>query len=363
MRRLLFILLLIAVSSATAQQADTLPGKWMLSARFHYGFIIAHRPTIVHLQHEHVKGAEIEFARPLNGNNDWQQPYQLPLYSISYHYFDLGNAEELGNAHALVPKIIFPFSIKKWMRTSLSVGVGLGYIEKTFDRYENYKNTAIGSHLNSVVSFSYQARIKLSKRIRAVAGITFTHFSNGSIHPPNLGINVPTVNAGLSYFIGAPYLRTIYIPKEFKRTSFSKLVLGGGIKGMELDHGINYYGITAIEYSRNTSITRKSMLNGGADFYYDRTLARKLEKLEKHPVSENVSYRVGLNFGYVLNAGNISMLIKNGFYIYDKYKEDGIHYIVLGVEYHFTPELLAGYYLKSHYGKADFFEYAIGCVF
>ena len=345
-----------------AHTSDTLPGSWLLSARAHYGFIMAHRPTIVHLQQKHVRGFEIELAKPLKGDEEWQQPYQLPLFSIAYQYFDLGNQEELGNGHTIFPRIIFPLNKNHWLRSSLSAGVGIGYIEKIFHRYDNYKNTAIGSHLNAVVNFSYDFRIKVSASTQANAGISFTHFSNGATRPPNLGINIPTLHAGFSWYLGRPLPRTFAPASPVKKEIFHKLGIGAGIKGVETDQGIEKYGVTVFSYSLNKIISHKSRLSLGLDGFYDGTLPYKLENLNKEPVSASVAYRIGINAGYELSAGRISMLLKNGVYLVDQYKEDGAYYIIVGVEYKFTKHLFAAYYLKTHYGKADFFEYAIGYI-
>lgn len=358
----LFLLFFI-ITPASAQENDTLPGSWLISARSHFGFVIAHRSSVTHLQQKHVQGFEIELAKPLNGDDDWQQPYGLPLYSIAYQYFDLGAKSELGGGHAIIPRVIYPLNRSHWLRTSISAGVGIGYIEKIFDRYENYKNTAIGSHINAVVSFSYITRIKLNSTMQAQAGISFTHFSNGTIHPPNLGINIPTLNAGFSCYIGKPLIRTIYKPAPVKKSWFNKICLGVGIKGLETDLGINYYGISTLNYARVKIISPKSRLSLGIDGSYDRTLINKLATYENNPVSSSAAYRMGVNFGYELSAGRITMLMRNGFYIINQYKESGIYYIKIGTEYALSPKLLAGFYLKTHYGKADYFEYAIGYKF
>ena len=364
MRRfLLLFLLLFSTFLLPAQERDTLPGRWILTTRAHVGFIIAHRPAIMHLQKEHVRGFEVELARPLNGTEDWQQAYALPLYSVAYQLFNLGDKEELGNGHALLARIIFPFGKHHWLRTSLSAGLGIGYIEKHYNRYENYKNTAIGSHLNATVNISYQANFRLSKRMLAEAGFEFTHFSNGTVRPPNLGINIPTFHTGLSWFIGKPFPRTLQPTKPIKKTSFNKIIVGAGVKGIETENGISKFGISVISYSRNWIISHKSRLCLGGDAFYDGTLAWKLERIKEKKVAPSTSYRVGVCFGYILNVGKVGMLLQNGFYLVDTYKEDGIHYFKTGVEYQFSRKFMAGFYLKTHYAKADFFEYGVGYLF
>ena len=364
MRRLLLLIyLLFSACLLHAQDSDTLPGRWMLSAKAHVGFIIAHRPAVMHLQKEHVRGFEVELARPLNGSEDWQQTYALPLYSVAYQLFNLGDKEELGNGHALIARIIFPFSKNHWLRTSLSAGLGIGYIEKRYDRYDNYKNTAIGSHLNATVNISYQANFRLGKRILAEVGLEFTHFSNGTVRPPNLGINIPTFHTGFSCFIGKPLPRTFYPLKAVKKASFNKIIIGVGVKGIETENGISKFGISAISYSRCWIISHKSRLCLGGDAFYDATLSYKLARIKEEKVAPSTSYRVGVCFGYILNAGKVGMLLQNGFYLVDNYKEDGIHYFKTGVEYQFSRKFMVGFYLKTHYAKADFFEYGVGYLF
>lgn len=355
-------LLFIAANTANAQQADTLPGSWIVTGKVQWGFIIAHRPTIVHLQREHVHGFELNLTKPLTGDKTWQQPYLLPSYSLAFQFFYLGDKQELGNGYALVPRINFPLNSNHLISTSLNAGVGIGYVEKRYDRYENFKNVAIGSHINAVVNFSFNATINTSSKTQAETGITFTHFSNGTVHPPNLGINIPTLHAGFNWYIGKQLPRNFTKPVAFKKESFNKIILGTGIKGLETDRGINYYGIGCLSYSRHKAISKKCNLSLGTDAFYDKTLVKKLENLGKVS-SDEYALRLGITFGFDLVAGNTTLFMQNGLYVYDRYKEDGIYYTKIGVEYKINMHLLAGFYLKSHYAKADFFEYAIGYAF
>ena len=157
--------------------------------------------------------------------------------------------------------------------------------------------------------------------------------------------------------------RIIYKPGPFTKTGFNKLSFGLGIKGLETDFGTLFYGITAVNFSRIKIISAKSRLSLGVDGFYDPSLVSKLEKMEKKPVAASIAYRMGMNLGYELSAGNITLLVRNGLYVLDQYKEDGIYYIKSGVEYDFTKKLFAAFYLKTHFGKADYFEYAIGYKF
>ncbi len=363
MKRILLILLYsLAAHQTRCAETDTLPGSRMFTLRMQYGFLIAHRPTIRHLQVDHVKGIEAELFIPTNGCNDWQQPFLLPAFSIAYQYLDLGNPTILGAGHALTSRIVFPLTIKRHVRTFISSGFGIGYVEKPFDRFENYKNVAIGSHFNAVVSFSYRAYFNTGKNSRIDAGISFTHFSNGSFRPPNLGINIPTLQIGYSKYFGNPMPCTRYEIPPPEKKPVNKIIASAGIKGLESANGTLMYGVGAIAVSRHYTLSHKSKAGGGIDLFYDRTLPWKLNSLYDEGLKTSTAFRTGIFGGYELTAGKVVMLLQLGIYVVDNYKEDGFMYTKIGVEYAFSKHLLACFHLKTHYAKADYFEYGLGYI-
>jgi hypothetical protein len=332
----------------------------MLSLRAQYGFIIAHRPTVMHLQKDHVKGLELEYVIPTNGCDDWQQPFLLPSYSFAYQYLDLGNRAVIGSGHALTGRMIFPLNKNKIVQTYISSGFGIGYIEKPYDRFENYKNVAIGSHINAVVSFSFRAAISTGRYSHLDAGISFTHFSNGSFRTPNLGINVPALQMGYSRYLGnALPCRHYEIPPAAKQ-HLHKITAAAGAKTVESATGPLTYGVTSLEASRIYIISHKSRMGGGVDLFYDRTLPWKLNGLHHEGLKKNVAFRAGIHAGYELTPGKWTLLFQNGFYIYDEYDEDGFIYTKVGAEYSLTDKFFICFNLKSHFAKADYFEYGIG---
>jgi hypothetical protein len=54
------------------------------------------------------------------------------------------------------------------------------------------------------------------------------------------------------------------------------------------------------------------------------------------------------------------MLFENGYYLYNRYKDDGNIYSRLCLRYHFSDRYFAVLNLKSHFAKADYWEYGIG---
>ena len=100
-----------------------------------------------------------------------------------------GEITELGSAFSIFPFIDFPltryknFSVNFRFRTGRCV-----YLTKRFDRLTNYKDLAIGSHINASANMMFKSEYKLSERLNISLGFGLQHFSNGSLKLPNYGI-------------------------------------------------------------------------------------------------------------------------------------------------------------------------------
>ncbi len=345
--------------SGNLSAQDSTLGKWMVDARVNYGFLIAHRPSVVHLQREHVYGYEAGFFRTTTGNKDWEEAFNKPLTGIGFQYFYLGDREELGNAYALFPQILFPLNHNPHLRLSTRLGCGVAYVDKTFDRLDNHKNLAIGTHINCVISFGLYARAFVRHRTQIVSGIEFTHISNGGFKVPNLGLNMPTLNVGISHFFGtkeaiAPARKI----KGIKSTSINLLV-AGGLKEVIPPEG-NKHGAFTITGTASKSISYKSNVGAGLDVFYDHSIGYRLKEGGTAAPNFTYSMRYGVHISYELKVQKISMLFENGFYFYQHFFTDGNIYTRVCLRYHFTDRLFACLNLKSHFGKADYFEYGIG---
>src|SRR4051812_37804075 len=125
---------------------DSTAGKWNAIVRADYGFIIAHRPALEPLQEGHIRGLELSFSRPTAGEAYWEKMFVYPEYGFTMAGFDF-ETQKLGYGFAVYPFIDFPLG-KNWLhKIHFRYGMGLGYIEKTFDPIDNIKNAAISSHL------------------------------------------------------------------------------------------------------------------------------------------------------------------------------------------------------------------------
>ncbi|MEO5570542.1 MAG: acyloxyacyl hydrolase [Bacteroidia bacterium] len=353
-----FVFLLLQKATGGTIPDSTL-GTVAVSANYHYGFIIAHRQTIVPLQKDHVKGFELSVSMPATGKKNWQRLYNYPSIGLKYFCLDLGNESQLGFGQAIIPYFNFRFNKNENVQFNFQYGWGLGYIQRPFDAETNYKNVAIGSHWNAAISLSADMRLKLSGQTFLNSGLSLTHFSNGSAVVPNLGINIASVKVGVTQYLG--------ICKRINRDSLpafrpgfrNSIYLAGGVKQIYPVEGPDYY-VWIFSGGCLKQFTRKSAAGLALDLHYDQSLPVKRE--ENFLPADGIKYgtRAGISATYELIFSDFSMLIQMGGYFYNSYKPDGNFYNRLGWRYSFFKNYFACINLKSHWAKADFFEFGAG---
>jgi hypothetical protein len=353
------ILFLFIFSFAPAFAEDTLVNKWSLAAQLHHGFLLAHRPLIVPLQQNHIYGTEVSINKRNLTPGSWQQIYGYPETGLSVAFWNLGNSARLGKAVTVIPYINYPVCENRIMDFSIKFGWGLGYVEKIFDADHNYKNVAIGSHLNFALTLQPRFSFKLSESMQCFAGPSITHFSNGSIVTPNLGINLVTFNAGLDVKIGKKIPLTYSELEAFSKKRRISVFTAGSVKQIYPANGKYYFAATlSLNYALQQ--TRKSAFGLGADLFYDNSIHKKLE--ERNLVLNNKleTLRSGIYGSYELIMADLTVVLNMGGYLYTKLHNDGTFYHRFGLRYRLTEKLFICMNLKSHWGKADYVEWGIG---
>ena len=367
----ILVVVLISISNpAPAQFKYKLrTSNLILETRLHYGFTISHHLEM-QLLNSHFPAFEISILKKTYGKTRWEYMYNYPIIGISLWYSNLGNSPYLGSGTAIYPFIDFPLISKKKTILYFRLGVGLGYISKKFDRLENYKNIAIGSHLNVAVSLMFEAKYRLDEQLLLSGGIGLTHFSNGSIKTPNFGINIPSVNIGIAYRLNKenPYTKNKLLPElypfEFdgKRSIDIYVSAGAGIKDMQSDFGSRYYVYTAFAnvFKR---ISFKSKLGLGFDLSYDGS---DIILLERNDIEIPHFYSIikpGINVAYELEMSKVSLVFNLGMYLCGMEKSDGSVYEKLAFRYMISDRLFTNITFKAHSGRADFIALGIGYKF
>ena len=350
--------LIFITAFAKGAQTDSTNGSWNLQLRADYGFIIAHRPELKPVQEKHLKGFEISLARTSDGCKDWQNLYNFPNYGITFAAFDLGSPAYLGNGIVVYPFVDFPLSKNPKNKIHFRYGMGLGYVEKIFNAVDNYKNAAVGSHLNGVIHFDLHVEKNILKHSSLEFGAGITHYSNGSFSMPNLGINIATINLGYHHSFGNNSVINHRQISEINKKADLHLYTGGFIKKIVPPLGKNYFAavISALHFK---PINHKTAWGIGTDIFYDNSIPVRIKNREEKQTSEINNFRSGIYGAYHLSVGKMGIMFNMGYYLYNAYKYDGNIYHRICLRYYFEKTFIC-LNLKTHYARADFIELGFG---
>ncbi len=354
---LIFLYLLSGFNTTRAQESAT--GSWSVTGNYHHGFLIAHRPMVVSLQKGHLNALEFSILKTTSGSKAWHNIYNNPEIGISFSGWNTGNDEQLGNTYALIPFINFPLIKNNKHQFAIKFGWGVGYVEKTFDSDNNYKNIVIGSHLNCALQFQPNYSFNIGEQLMIGGGLNITHFSNGSAATPNLGINFASITAGARYrFAKTASGSRANIP-AFTKTTRITTFAAASFKETYPAEG-NKYAAFTLSGSRFHQISPKIGLGYGVDLFYDGSAVKKQEQKGGTVKNDLDYFKSGVHAGCELAIADVTLLLNMGGYLFNRVTGDGTFYHRFGIRYQAGSNIFVCMNLKSHWAKADFIEWGIG---
>lgn len=360
--------LLIFGSEVSFSQAHKPNSKHNLMAelKLQGGFLLSHHLELDAFQ-SHFSAYEFSIQRVTFGKSRWEAEYGYPLIGISIWHSNLGGFKAIGKAYAVYPFINFPIVQNEVQSLNFRLGLGIGYLTNCFHRTENYKNFAIGSHINVAASLFTEYRRKINKRMSISAGFGLTHLSNGSMKTPNYGLNILTLSVGISAYLSRPnpsldkkVLPELY-PFEFdgRRTFEIDFTLAVGTKDMSEQYGHKYmiYGGYLNLLKR---VSYKSKIGLGADITYDASDKFILQLRDVSTENEFQISKIGVNIAYGLVLSRLSFLINAGMYVSGKERSEGDFYQRLGIRYLVLDNWFTSISLSAHLGKAEYIGFGLG---
>lgn len=350
------ILSLIILLSFCAS-AQTIPRNYGIEFSPKIGFLIPHRATMGHLVQGHAAGFELSGVIQTDGTKQWHQDYLFPKVGVSLYYSDFGNKEVLGSGLGIHGFMTFPFIKKNGWCFASKLGAGLGYTTKVFQQENNPKNNALSTKLNCLVSIGAKFE-KQFKQSSVALGVDMTHFSNGAIKVPNLGLNFAYLSLAFTYY----FKELIHevdasIPRlegdaTFKWRFFSELIVS--TKQIYPTGGRNY-GIIGISNFAQYQFKPKCVVEGGIDAIYNQSII--YEKEGNYNASDN--FQFGAYGAFVLPIHKIQLILGMGGYVVNPVNPNGVIYHRFGSRFKISKHLYANFTIKSNWAKADYFEYGL----
>jgi hypothetical protein len=321
------------------------------------GFLAAHRGVMAHLPQETAKALELTYFIHTNGKKAWHVKYRYPTVGATLFIGSVGNKELLGNYVGLYGFSELPMVKYKNYEMAFRLGCGLGYTNKIYDPLTNPKNVAVSTHFNPMMNFAVKSTYRF-KNHSIVLGLDITHFSNGAFKVPNYGINMPYLSLGYAY-VFRKALPIVPTEMKFqKRIELSAM----GIYSMKevMPIGGKKYPVYAINIAARRFFNQKAGMEVDLDIISKQAIMAYLPYTQKTQLS---IIQVGLYAAYLVPFDKFHFVFGMGTYLRDKYKPEDFLYHRIGCRYQFRNGLMANFSLKTHFARADYFEFGFGYTF
>ncbi len=325
------------------------------------GYLMAHRAAMSHLVRNNAYGFEVGVIKHLH-STEKDPDYHFPALGFNMAYQNFGYDAVLGKALSIAHFFDVPLLQKTDFFIDFQYGMGLGYISKKYNRESNPTNNAIGSHFNAKVSLKILFT-KYFKHLNLGAGIEFTHFSNGAITYPNLGLNTPSI-----------FMQIGFLPKERKAfrkdIAYAREVFTKPFRMRMLVSSI----LSIKQVSANPNLPKRYPVFGvrgtfqhkigklwRADFSVD--LLHNEANFHVYPdadYSRTDVLQIGLSLGAAYKFYKSEIVLGLGYYVRDVINPLGKFYNKIGYRYSFGRQWYGLFNVRANLGKADFFEFGIG---
>ncbi len=345
----LLVFLLLLHTSVYSQAA--------LGLKYMHGFLLAHTPSMSRMVAP-VKGLELSWSNTLDSQSAGFKLLGNPRVGLAVNALDLGSPEI--NGHAFSAFVFCETGLLSRPRFSwkLRFATGVGYLDRQFNIYSNPLNRAIGSAGNGFMQLFSYGNWKLGRRSALEAGLGLSHFSNGNLGMPNLGINLPMFVLGFQQGIGNT--QGIKVRKQLPDKRSWQLSLRFGLRQIGIDAPKNftiYMGDITMQVPKSP-IARWRL---GMNLFYDPTyIYEKFQPMEKARLSRVME--VAVFGGHEYRVGNVGLVTDFGIYLYRPDRRKRMYYEGVGVKYYIGNLALISR-LKAHLTSADYFEWGLGYNF
>ncbi|MGM0479343.1 MAG: acyloxyacyl hydrolase [Bacteroidota bacterium] len=350
--QVLLVLFFLYPAVLNAQFKGTVQGV-SLSPKLCY--VLPHRSTMQHLTQGHAHSIDIGTVWQYDGSRAWHDHFNRPKFGFYANYTNFGFREVLGESVGVQSFLYLPYFRTDHWAFGSKVSAGVAYVSKKFDQQKNPKNNAIGSHLNGAVTIG----VLLERQFDCWSAgfeVSMAHWSNGAYRLPNLGLNVPYLALNVDYYFEAPKQEEQALEQQMP--SVPKWRLGSQLIASAKEvypTGGNRYGVASFTQYVQYRIGKVSYLEWGADAIYNQSITAEVEG----DYSQRKNWQLGSYLGYVLPVQRFELIIGMGRYLLNPLNPRGMWYHKFGGRLRLTDRIMANISIKSHWAKADYFEYGI----
>ena len=345
MVRQVFIFCLILINGITVCAQKT--NRFELEGNIGFGRLMAHRTIMQRIVSKNSVQGELTLNINTNGKKAHHKAYLWPTYGLTLNINNSGNSTNIGNIYSTYGFVSLPLTKNKYP-LEFKIGLGLAWVENTFDIQNNFQSLAIGSHLNANVILRFEKEFKIHDNQMMSIGAGLNHVSNAAFKTPNLGLNFLALHLG--YQLGIAHQ-----PKDTNNTScynkgsYFMLFNSSAFKENSTPFLSKFYiNETTLQYGYRKGL--KSSFITGTDIIINPSLIEFTGK----------KLQIGCFAGHLLHLDQLKIGFLFGTYMYNKKDNSEFLYTKIFTEYDLNDKLTARLVLKSHFAKADFFSLGIG---
>lgn len=328
-----------------------------LGIRGYYGSFLTTKPKAVYIRDSYASFMEIFFQKQTTGHSDWEITHNCPQWGVAFLSGNTGSRQYIGKMYALFAYINTPLIRTQRFTSSFRLGAGPGIAEKPYNVYNNPKNTIIGTRLNAFIDLMLQNELRILPKLYLNAGLAFTHLSNGGTTLPNLGLNTPSITAGIRYSLLKENIVNKRPVDSFACKTIYRLSLTVGEKQVALVGG-PYNTILVLQPEISKRFNCNHAYGAGIAFFINPGASK--DKKQLPPNGEPVAaLQTGLYGSYEHFFGRISIPVQLGAYIYNK-GENPLLFQQIGLRCKINTHVSTELQLKAHLGKADLIHAGIG---
>ena len=383
---LLFTVILIinTFSSNANDLPDSIKSKRItfFSGYFQYGKVLPTNPYLrlaISPDDKSIQFTAFSFQllKQTTGENLWEEDFGYPCYGIGIYSASFFENQDFGTPVALYGVFKAPF--KRWSRLSFNYesGFGLTFNWNAFNPSKNDYNPSMGAKESVFIDLGVNVNYELTRDFDLGIGYSFTHFSNGALKNPNMGLNTFSPKIVIAYrpkrFI-PQFVKTL--KPTFDQKTTLDLSFFGGIKnviykGNDVDTVTKYKGVYYPVFGfitvLNRQINSKSKIGVGTSLCYDgsdnSTILVEKGRLEPEEGFHLNRFALSIFPSYELVINKLSVVVQPGFYVHRKLSinRKPLTYQRLGIHYRLGEKLFAGIVLHAYsYHISDFIEWTLG---
>ena len=339
------------------------------------GFLMPHHEDMQQM-YAHIQGLQLQY---LSTDLTWENNKKFKSGNIKYAQrlgfvlsaFDLGTniSGKAFSGGILFSTDLLSNTVNKidW-RSSLKFALGLGYLTQKYDAVANPENRAIGSHVNGYMQIGLSVEKNIYRNSVVFLEFGLAHFSNACWKFPNLGVNLPYLQAGLAYPLNlCPSIKKLDKQKQLNQLlSFlpwrKSVSIRLGKKEIDLDDDREFIN-GVVEFTLENWISKRSNFRYAISYFHDRTY--QFKKFDKMP---NYSFagtsEITVSAGYETRFGKFGIITDFGIYLYKPdFKKKTAYYEGIGCSYAISPNYKAVVRLKANKTIADFAEFGLTYLF